>query len=198
MLRNPQKRGELVAVSITSPDWQAQPGHLDTLNVSKMREEAIEGVEHTMQAEWAVLGFDASMNDDTAKGFYRAWQAQYYGFAKVNDRLAFSKSLRGSFHRDPRVTRPVVVKPCDGTEQAFSYAFKPEAVRRIAYWGDGISRTGAPRKCWRTRKVSLKAREEVELKLFLDQIGLPKRLLLFRLKIAPFQYGFQFNPKQLE
>jgi hypothetical protein len=92
----------------------------------------------------------------------------------------------------------VVVKPCDGTAQAFSYALKTESVRRIPYWGDGKTQTGQPRKCWRTRKVTLKAREEVELKLFFDQIGLQRRLLLFRIRVVPAQYGFRFNPKLLE
>ncbi len=178
MLRNREKHGELVAVSITSPDWRAQPGSLDSFHLCKMRKEVIEAIERTETAIWAVFGLDISMNDDTQKGFDLAWQAQFYGFARVNDRPGFSKSLRRRFHRDERVTRPVVVKPCDGTAKAFSYALKPDCVRRIAYWGDGRTQTGQPRKCWRTRKLSLKAREEIELKLFLDQLGLTRRLLL--------------------
>ena len=97
-----------------------------------------------------------------------------------------------------RVSRPVVVKPCDGTARAFSYAFKPGSVRRIAYWGDGKTRTGALRKCWRTRKVSLKAREDVELRLYLDQIGLTKRVSLYGLKVARTKTGVQLNLKKLE
>jgi hypothetical protein len=97
MSRNPDKTGELVAVSITSRDWQAQPGQLGTFDLSKMRNEAIEAIEHTKQVYWAVLGLDISLNDDTAKGFDLTWQAQFYGFARVSDRIAFSKSLRRHF-----------------------------------------------------------------------------------------------------
>jgi len=195
---NRPKPGELVAVSITSPVWRSEPGHLDTFDLSKMRKEAIEAIEQTEEVQSAILGLDMSMNDDTEKGFGLTWQGQLYGFARVSDRRAFSKSLRRSFPRDERVTRPVLVKPCDGTTRAFSYAIKPEFVRRITFWGDGKTQTGEPRKCWRTRKVSLKAREEVELRLFLDQIGLSKRLLFCRLKVVPIHYGFRLNPKQLE
>ena len=97
-----------------------------------------------------------------------------------------------------RVSRRVVVKPCDGTARAFSYAFKPRSVRRIAYWGDGKTRTGEARKCWRTRKVSLKACEDVELRLYLDQIGLSKRVSLFGLKVVRTKTGVQLNLKKLE
>jgi hypothetical protein len=37
------------------------------------------------------------MNDDTNKGFDVAWQLQLYGFAHVEDRPTFSKSLRRGF-----------------------------------------------------------------------------------------------------
>ncbi len=196
---NRPKPGELVAVSITASDWHAQPSQLGILDLSKMRTEAIEGIEQVRGVGWAVFGVDISFNDDTAKGFDVAWQAQLYGFARVNDRVAFSKSLRRRFHGDKRVIRPVVVKACDGTAKAFSYGLKPESVRRIAYWGEGKTRTGElPRKCWRTRKVSLRAREDVELRLFFDRIGLQRRLLLFRLKVVPVQYGFKQLEKRLE
>ena len=164
MPRNRQKRGEVAAVSITSSSWQAQPGALDQFDIGKIRTELTEAIVHTKQVQWAALVLDISMNDDTEKAFDVAWQFQFYGFAKVIDRHTFSKSLRRVFHSGMKVVRPVVVKPCDGTARAFSYAFKPESVRRIAYWGDGRTHTGEPRKCWRTRKVSLKAREEIELR----------------------------------
>jgi hypothetical protein len=64
--------------------------------------------------------------------------------------------------------------------------------------GNGITGTGAPRKCWRTRKVSLKAREEVELRLFLHRIGLTKRVPLIGLKVVRTGAGFQLSPKKLE
>ena len=198
MPRNRQKRGEVAAVSITSSSWRARPGALDQFDIGKIRTELTEAIEHTNQVQWAALALDISMNDDTEKGFDLGWQFQFYGFAKVEDRHIFSKSLRRVFLSSMQVIRPIVVKPCDGSARAFSYAFKPESVRRIAYWGDGRTHTGEPRKCWRTRKVSLKAKEEVELRLFLDQIGLSERLLLYRLKVAPIQFGFQLNPKKLE
>ena len=164
MPRNRRKRGEVAALSITSSAWRAQPGALDQFDIGKIRTELTEAIERTQQVQWAALVLDISMNDDTEKGFDLGWQIQFYGFAKVKNRLTFSKFLRRGFHPNMRVIRPVVVKPCDGSARAFSYAFKPKSVRRIAYWGDGKTHTGEPRKCWRTRKVSLKAREEVELR----------------------------------
>jgi hypothetical protein len=46
--------------------------------------------------------------------------------------------------------------------------------------------------------VSLKAREGVELRLYLDQIGLSKRVSLYGLKVARTKTGVQLNLKKLE
>jgi len=184
--------------SITLPSWRSPPGVLRTFDAGETRNELIEAIYSTRLVKWAVFGLDISMNDDTNKGFDLGWQIQYYGFAKVEDRRTFSHVLRQSLRGDSRVSRPVVVKSCDGADRALSYAFKPDSIRRISYWGTGKTHTGKPRKCWRTRKVSLKAREEVELRLWLHQIGLSKRVSLFGLKVVRTRYGLQLNLKQLE
>jgi hypothetical protein len=86
--------------------------------------------------------------------------------------------LRRNFHgASETVKRPVRVAACDGSPKALSYVFKTNFVRRIAYFGNGVTHKGEPRKCWRTRKVSLKAKEEIELRLWLTQIGIFGRVL---------------------
>jgi len=195
---NLQHSTGLVAVSIVSSAWRAKPGYLHSLDVGEIRKSLRETIYGTELVEWAVFGLDVSVNDDTNKGLDLAWQIQFFGVAKVKDRLAFSKYLRRTFRTDSRVRRPVVVRECDGTDLAFSYVFKPRFIRRVSYWGDGATGTGAPRKCWRTRKVSLKAREEVELRLFLHRIGVTKRVPLIGLKVARTGAGFHLTKKKLE
>jgi hypothetical protein len=187
---------ELVAASVTRSHWRAQLGDLHTFDVGAIRNEFRIALAAT-QVPWALFGIDISLNDDTKKGFGIGWQFQFYGFAHVKDQKTFSQSLVGGVPPG-KVSRPVRVSQCDGTRRAFSYGFKPTSIRRVAYWGRGKTRTGAARYCWRTRKVSLKPREEVELRLYLDQIGLKKRILLHGLEAVRNRNRIQLIPKQRE
>ena len=92
-----QKPTELVAVSITLPSWRTQPGALGEFDAGGIRKELIEAMGSTQHIKWAMFGLDISMNDDTNKGFDVGWQLQLYGFAHVEDRPTFSKSLRRGF-----------------------------------------------------------------------------------------------------
>jgi hypothetical protein len=168
---------ELVAVSIVFPDGGAQPGRLDGLDVVNIRRRFTDAVTAIGGIEWMVAGFDVSLNDDTAKHLGLRWQLQLYGTAKVKDRKAFSKGLRERYLPSAAIRRPVQIKPSDGSNKAISYGFKTDFVRRVSYWAKSELR-GKRRKCWRTRKVSLRAREHIELLRWLDKVGLAGRLYL--------------------
>ena len=172
----------VLAVSMMSPRWRAPLGHLSSLDLNVIHGTDLAnifGYHHFGSSDWIVLGTDVSLNDDTLKGHGVCWQVQLYGMASVYDRDKFAAALRKNFDApSDTVRRPVRVAACDGTAKALSYAFKTNFVRRVAYVGDALTRKGEPRKCWRTRKVSLKATEEVELRLWLNQIELAGRVLI--------------------
>jgi hypothetical protein len=175
------KTEQVVAISMMSPRWRAPLGHLSSLDVNVIYGgdlADIFGYHYFGSSDWIVLGTDVSLNDDTLKGQGVCWQIQLYGMASVDHRDGFGAALRENFDAaSDTVRRPVRVAACDGSAKALSYAFKTNFVRRVAYVGDALTRKGEPRKCWRTRKVSLKAKEEVELRLWLNQIGLAGRVL---------------------
>jgi hypothetical protein len=168
---------QLVALSIMSPAWQAPAGHPHELDPVYLKTDLIRALRQTDRIAWLWAGLDISLNDDTQKGHGVYWQAQAYGVALVDDPKAFAKALRKQFWATENISRPVRVMKCDGTAKALSYCFKTNFVRRIAYLGTGITRSGEPRRCWRTRKVWLKAKEDVELRFWLHRIGLASRIL---------------------
>ena len=171
------KNEEIVAVSMMSPTWQARLGSLQSFDLTRVEHEVGNALDQT-NFNWLLFCVDISLNDDTQKGQGVYWQIQAYGVAGVDDQHAFADALRQNFDvASETVRRPVRVAKCDGSAKALSYVFKTNFVRRIAYLGDGVTRKGEPRKCWRTRKVSLKAKEEVELRLWLNQIGIDGRVL---------------------
>jgi hypothetical protein len=139
--------------------------------------------------DWAALGADVSFNDDRAKDVGSAYQLQFYGTALVRDHREFSRRMRARYQPFDLIRRPIQVKSCDGSARAISYGFKTDAVRRVAYWGARSSKNGDLGHCWRTSKVSLRAKEHVELLVWLDQIGLVSRVLLYHLRITRNENG---------
>ena len=141
-------------------------------------------------------GFDISLNDDTQKGLQEEWQLQLYGIAMVTNRDGLGSRLRSKFERSKEVFRPVQIKSCDGSPRVISYAYKSEFVRRIAYHAT-IPSKDKTRKCWMTRKVSLRARDHVGLMEWLDHVGLIQRLFLFRVQTVNATSGVTLKVKLL-
>jgi hypothetical protein len=175
------KTKQLVALSVMSPAWRTPLNHLRSMHLSRIQGELLRTLERTGNFNWLGLGMDVSLNDDTQKGLGIFWQVQWYGIAGVDDRQSFAKGLRESFvSSSETVKRPVRVVACDGSQRALSYTLKTQFVRRVAYWGEGLTRAGQLRQCWRTRKVALRAPQEVELRLWLNVIGIGNRVLMTR------------------
>jgi hypothetical protein len=168
---------QLVALSIIFPAWRAPINELKSLCIANVRSKLIETLERSANFNWLALGMDVSLNDDKQKGLGIGWQLQWYGIASVEDHQSFAKAIRNFVFSSETVKRPVRVVACDGSPTALSYILKTNFVRRVAYWGYGVTRSGQLRRCWRTRKVSLRAPEEVELRIWLDRIGIENRLL---------------------
>jgi hypothetical protein len=179
---------EAVALSLVFPDGGADPGKLETLDLVNLRRRLADALNAIGGTHWLVAGLDISFNDDTAKRTGTYWQLQLYGTAKVEDREAFSKGLRTHYPASRNITRPVQIKASDGSNKAISYGFKTNFVRRVAYW-DVAGLKGRRRKCWRTRKLSLRPREHVELLMWLDKIGMAGRLYLRGVRMTKTRNG---------
>ncbi len=115
----------------------------------------------------------------------------------VKNRDALRSQLKSKFQRTNDVSRPVQIKTCDGSQLVISYAYKAEFVQRIAYHAT-ISSKGKTRKCWMTRKVSLRPRDHVGLMEWLDTVGLFQRLFLFRIQAVKVTSGVTLKVTLLE
>jgi hypothetical protein len=180
--------GDLVSVSIVPPKARAPSFDITTLSLADSIAAVTQALEDSSDIEWMVGGIDVSLNDDTQKGLQREWQPQLYGIAMVKDRDALRSQLRSIFERTNDVSRPVQIKTCDGSARVISYAYKTEFVERIAYYAP-ISRKRKSRKCWMTRKVSLRPRDHARLMEWLDSVGLAQRLFLFQVQTVKAMSG---------
>ena len=153
-----------------------------------MKRDVTETIKNADGLAWMVGGIDLSLNDDTQKKLDIGWQPQFYGFADVANLHSLSMVLRDTYSPTKRAPRPVQIKECDGSARAISYGFKNEFVRRIAY----RTIVGPPenrRKCWHTRKVSLRPTEHVRALLWLHRIGLAGRLFLRGIRMTRRKNG---------
>jgi hypothetical protein len=187
--------GHLVSVSIVPP--RARVPSCDITSLSMADSTVTQALQDSTEADWMIGGIDVSLNDDTQKGLQEEWQLQLYGIAMVKNRDALGSRLRSKFERTKEVFRPVQIKPCDGSARVISYAYKPEFVRRIAYHAT-ITSKGKARKCWMTRKVSLRTRLHAGLMEWLGAVGLLQRLYLFRIQTVKATSGVTLKVKLLE
>ncbi len=132
---------------------------------------------------WMAGGIDLSLNDDTQKRHGVNWQAQFYGIAAVSSRQAIVKRLGTAYPSNETVRRPVQTRQCDGSAKAISYAYKIDFVLRIAYRAT-IGLPERRRKCWHTRKVSLRPPDHVRALLWMHRTGLAGRLFLRGVRLA--------------
>jgi hypothetical protein len=188
---------DLVSVSIVPPKARVPSCGIITLSLTDSITAVTQVLEDSPDIEWMIGGIDVSLNDDTQKGLQEEWQLQLSAIAMVKNRDALASRLRSKFERTKEVFRPVQIKACDGSTKVISYAYKAEFVRRIAYHAT-IPSKDKTRKCWMTRKVSLRARDHVGLMEWLDTVGLFQRLFLFRIQTVNATSGVTLKVKLLE
>ena len=180
----PDNQSELVALNFVFPDTQAPLGKLESIDIVALKQQVKKSLAESGAVDWAVLGLDVSLNDATQKDQGVFCQPQLYGFVKTSDPEKLRGTILAAFPKSDFVSRPVRIRACDGSNAAASYAYKTNFVRRVSYRSEA-----GKYPCWQTRKVSLKAREHVELLLALDQWGHRRRLLLYGVKIFVNNHG---------
>jgi hypothetical protein len=175
---------QLIRISLVFPDRCTDADNLQAITTTNLIRFIAETARRAEDVNWAVGGIDVSLNDITQKDQGVFWQPQLYLIADMNDgRSIFSELLRDGVHSSEIVHRPVQVALCDGSLDSISYAFKTDFVRRISYWGKS-ARSQNSRESWHTRKVSLRAPENVQALVWMHKIGFRGRLFLHGVRMT--------------
>jgi hypothetical protein len=131
------------------------------------------------------LGLDVSLNQQVGVAGPGFWQLQVWGFFHKPKR-GWRVKLKARLNPNSGVKRPVkVIKP-NSLEAAAAYGVKDTFVRRVSYRKANLDREDRG-ECANTRDRILRGDAWVELMLFLDRIGLERRILLSskRLSVPP-------------
>jgi hypothetical protein len=172
LIRDPNYRPQVLSLV---PEFGRIPaGSLDAYDIDAFRGSVREAL-NSRGINHYKLGVDISLNQRA--GVARPlWQLQCWGFFHPPKRL-WRERLKAHLNPNGGVTRPVkVVKP-DSLEAAAAYGLKNTFVRRLSYRKENLDREDRG-ECWNTRDRILRGDEWVELMLFLDRIGLQRRIML--------------------
>ncbi len=136
----------------------------------------------------AVAGLDISFNEHLTDAFDPHWLLHIR--AHVPGRLFEYQitDFRTHFPAEVRILKPLTVSPFDGNLRGLAYTMKAEFERRQSY--DQVKRTtDGSRNCRNTRSRPIRGKDAVELALFLDRIGLRRRLILHGARLVQTSTG---------
>ena len=164
-------------------------GSLHACDVDKFRDSVRDalracGIEHYK------LGLDISLDQPTGVAGPRFWQLQLWGLFH-EPKTPWQEHLKALVDPNGVVTNPVWAEERDYLEAAAAYGLKSRFVRRVGYWKTYLHREA----CWNTRDRILRGEPWVELMLFLDRIGLERRLLLSAINLSAPPLHSQNDPR---
>lgn len=148
------------------------PGNLG-LTVLRSLSDAVIDVFSAAKIEVAVLGLDVSFNEHEQNLSPTHWCLHLRAHVPGKISSSAIQKLRRSLPRTLLISRPLTITNWDGDLAAVAYSAKATFGRRQTY-----TQVRPHRACQNTRGRPLRGTERVELAIFLDQIGLRRRLIL--------------------
>jgi hypothetical protein len=173
LIPDPKYRPQVLSLV---PEWGRIPaGSLKTFDIDaflvSMREALrVCGITHYK------LGLDISLDQGAGVASPGFWQLQLWGFFHPPKRR-WREQLKARLNPNGTVTRPVKVLKPNSLEAAAAYGVKDTFVRRLSYVKTNLHREDRG-ECQNTRGRLLRGDPWVELMLFLDRIGLQRRMML--------------------
>jgi hypothetical protein len=186
LLRNPSYRPKVLSLV---PEFGRIPvGSLNTFDIDKFLAD-IRGALQACGIDYYKLGLDISLNQRAGVASRGFWQLQLWGFFHKPKR-GWRVKLKARLNPNGGVKRPVKLVEPDSLEAAAAYGVKDTFVRRVSYRKANLDREDRG-ECWNTRGRHLRGDPWVELMLFLDRIGLQRRILLstINLSVPPLHSG---------
>lgn len=172
-----QSDQRLVAITIIPADPIIKPGQLcgfSIVNFQRRLKSALDKAKLGI----AIGGIDFSFNEDK-KGKYRPfWSPHIYLITSTANKKKVHKALTKIYKPSKkRVPKPIYISPFENTAERRSYAVKMTFERRIGFDAEKTKSDGTIRKCRNTSHDRLRAKERLELFIYLDQCGLANRFI---------------------
>jgi hypothetical protein len=167
---------QLLSISLAFAEQRTREDRLHILHTTTMKKALSHILTKADGIVWLAGGIDLSLNDDSQKGSDIGWQPQLFAFVATANPKSLSDPMRRRYPPSTQAPRPLHIKKCDGSANAFSYGLKTVFVRRIAYKD--------PQGRWNTRKVSLPPRNNVQAMLWMHHVGFGGRLFFKNIRMT--------------
>jgi hypothetical protein len=149
-------------------------GELTTFDVAEFQEKSREALRAARITRYT-LGLDVSLNHNAGERDLAYWQFQWWGFFE-EPKGSWRETLKAQVNASKLVSRPVKVITPDSLEAAAAYGLKSTFTRRVSLVKANLDRDDRG-PCRNTHGCPLRGDAWVELMLFLDRIGLGRRLI---------------------
>jgi hypothetical protein len=167
---------ELVAISVVPSSPNVPPGSLNGFSIKNLQRRLKSALGRTA-VQFAIGGIDISLNEDRDGKFRPFWSLHHYLITSTSDKGRIKSKLRELFTATDKVPRPINISSFENKSRRRSYALKMIFHRRIGHDEIKKNKNGTLRKCRNTSGDRLKAKERLELFIYLDQIGLAARVI---------------------
>ena len=175
VLRPLVRRGYQAQVLSLVPELGRVPvGNLNTCDIETFLDSVRDALKASGVAHYK-LGLDISLNQRAGVASSKVWQLQLWGFFHEPKR-GWQAQLKALLDPNDVMTRPVEVEKRDSLKATAAYGVKSTFDRRESYREANLHREDRG-ECWNTRRRHLRGDAWVELMLFLDRIGLQRRIL---------------------
>ena len=166
---------ELVALSLILPNSAVTQGALNSFDLKNMQKR-LKFRLGDAEIDAAIGAIDFSFDEDEHGKYPGFWCPHAYVIAATENRHRLAARFNG-FGPSPEIPHPTKVTPFKNTARRRSYAMKMHFARRIGYDDQRVQINGKIRYFRNTRLDRLRARERLELVLFLDKIGFADRAI---------------------
>ena len=171
-----------------------EPGKLDSTILRDVRLHVTK-VLASAGVRTAIIGVDLSFNEDRDGAFDPHWLVHVRAIVPRQLPTHMLGQLRKEFPTTALIPKPFRAVSFDGNLTGIAYTIKPSFGRRQSYLqakpaGDSV------RLCRNTRGRPLTGEQAVELAVFLDRIGLRKRLILHGLRLLDTGKGVVIARKE--
>jgi hypothetical protein len=176
------------------PDFgRCRIGHLARFDMAAFRNSAAGALLASNITRYC-FAVDASLNHDDGDVAHAYWQLQLWGFFREPN-APWRAELKARANASGVVPKPIKVITSRSPVAAAAYGFKSTFNRRVSFIKTNLERDDRG-ECRNTRGRLLRGSAWTELMMFLDRVGLERRLLVEGIPSFPlFPMGFRAGPQ---
>jgi hypothetical protein len=172
---------QLVAINIVPSNSIVAPNSLNYFSLADLQRRLKFALKKTA-IKAAIGAVDFSFNEHQDNDYEPFWCPHIYLITADENIDQAAETLRDIYKSSKQVPRPIKISEFQNKASRRSYALKMNFRRRIGYWESKETQNGEKRKRRNTATDRLRAKERLELYIYLHQTGFASRMIFYNAK----------------